>query len=392
MLGMSLFGSGGAASQRDRPISFVMDDPTGEFTASLELVLRPEDLTRQEPSQMSVTQTFGGAWADCWGPAVGTITLAGHTGWRPQADGMDGETRFTALRDIVFANWHKARAAAVQQGSDPSKVHLTYADSLDNITALVAPQAFVLRRSRSRPLLLQYQITLAVLTDDADEFGGDDGGFLGGILDQISAGIKTVRGYISSVQGWVNRNIVTPVRGFLSATSRLYGQVVGLAQQGRGLVTSITGLAIQTARAGANMFRAISQVAALPGFAATQLNQVANTYTNLFCLLRRGFGGGGSFADYGDMFGASNCSSTAGGRPPSPYTAAGTNPLAAVVPPSGPLPVSVTPTAAASITTLAQADVVQQPPTADQIATHVTAVADGLSVSDLALATGASGG
>lgn len=379
---MALYGDA-PTSQRDRPISFILDDPGGQFATSLDLVVRPEGLTRAEPSRLAVIQTLGGAWADCWGEGVGTISLEGTTGWRGGADGLDGEGRFLALRDTVFANWHKARLAQIQAGQDPDAVRLTYADALDNITAIVAPQQFVLRRSKSRPLLLQYQLTLSVLNTDIDALSnGLDGGFLGGILDGITGAIRTIRGYIGQVQGWVNRNLVAPVRGFLAAAARLTGQVVGLARQGSGLIGSVVGVATSVARAGINLFRAAAQVAALPGLAVRQLAGAANTFTQLFCLLKNGLRGGGGYSDWGDLFGASNCSSTAGGRPPSPSTVAGTNPLYDVVPPSGPLPVSITPTAAAGITALANTDVVQQPPTAEQLRQTVTAVSDGLTVAE----------
>ena len=79
------------------------------------LSLRPEDLTRSEPSRLTATQTLGGAWLDSFGPGIGEITLAGHTGWR---GGFlsSGEDAFYKLRNTVFANWHKQRKQAVDDG------------------------------------------------------------------------------------------------------------------------------------------------------------------------------------------------------------------------------------------------------------------------------------
>ena len=70
-------------SQKDRPICFFLrDEDAGTVLGSHTLVLRPEDLTRQAPSRIAITQTLGGGWADVWGGGLQTINISGHTGWR----------------------------------------------------------------------------------------------------------------------------------------------------------------------------------------------------------------------------------------------------------------------------------------------------------------------
>lgn len=143
--------------QKDRLISI----------AGIRLALRPEDLTWSEPSRMAVINTFGGAWIDSFGPGIATITIAGHTGWRGGSDG-DWLARFERLHKEVFAGWHdKTKGAA-----DLTPLAYDFVDGLDERVAKVVPQSFTLRRSRSRPLLVQYNIQLLVIED----LGGGGGG------------------------------------------------------------------------------------------------------------------------------------------------------------------------------------------------------------------------
>lgn len=149
-----------------RPISFTLQNQGGGGTISMDLVIRPEDLNRTEPSRLSTIQTLGGAWADNFGRGIGTVTIAGHTGWG-QGGRPNGLGVFLALHDLVYTRWHAARAAAVDAGRDPDSVKLIFADALDEFVWVVAPQVFTLRRNKSRPLLSQYNIVLTWLADRA---------------------------------------------------------------------------------------------------------------------------------------------------------------------------------------------------------------------------------
>src|SRR3546814_6347174 len=166
-----------------RPISFMLDDLAfGTPPTSVDLAIRPEDLTRGDPSRMDVQQTLGGAWADNFGPGIPTINISGHTGWRRLVGSIgDGEARFQNLKSTVFDQWHLKRRDAVQAGRDPDLVQLVFSDALDGFTVVVAPMNFTLRRSKSRPLLYQYPIPLTVLDQNVNQtsflshIGLDDG-------------------------------------------------------------------------------------------------------------------------------------------------------------------------------------------------------------------------
>ena len=56
--------------------------------AQIGLVIRPEELTRTDPSRINDTRTLGGAWSDNFGEGLSSLTISGHTGWRGMAEGV----------------------------------------------------------------------------------------------------------------------------------------------------------------------------------------------------------------------------------------------------------------------------------------------------------------
>ena len=158
-------------SQKNRPIAFRLTG--GGASVQANLALRPEELSRTEPSQLAVQNTLGGAWADSWDRGISTIRLSGTTGWR-EVGGGGGEAAFANLRSTAFQAWHDRRAALIAGGSDPNAVEMVLSDALDNFAVLVAPKVFTLRRSKQRPLLMMYVIELLVLADlGAPNIGAD---------------------------------------------------------------------------------------------------------------------------------------------------------------------------------------------------------------------------
>lgn len=151
-------------SQKDRPIGFALFGGGQSYVQNL--LIRPEELTKSEPSRLNVQQTLGGAWADDFGRGVATIRISGHLGWRG-SEALAGEDAFRALRNGAFVAWHQGRANQRAAGADPDAVQLFFVDTLDGFTDLVAPKVFTLRRSKTSPLLMRYTMELLVL-DTAD--------------------------------------------------------------------------------------------------------------------------------------------------------------------------------------------------------------------------------
>lgn len=373
----------------DRPITFMLDDSVSGVGPSqaVTLYVRPEDLTHQQPSRVNVVQTLGGgAWADSFGPGVSTITISGHTGWRRGiGQERDGEERFLQLRSTVFDEWHLRRQRAVAASADPSQVKLIFSDALDSIVATVAPMQFVLRRSRSRPLLFQYQIQMAVLQLGT---GGLTGPALPGALsakksalaglglESLAASLAKIRAFANSVRAFIDQNLLAPVRAFLAVTQEIYSEVSNTIDAVIGIPASLLSVARTAALAGANLFRTFAAVAGLPYLVRGELMQVAAAYTNIVCLLRNALSVPDTYMDYSSIYGSSNCSSTAGGRPLSGYL--GSNTFEAVSPAPTPPIVSVSSDSQAALRELSSSDVVLSPMTTSQAAQTAGRISAGI--------------
>ena len=145
----------------ERPISFILT-VDGAPEPRFDFYIRPEDLQWTQTSRTSVQQTLGGAWVDTFGEGIATINISGHTGWRGSVEATGAktwETRFIALNEIVFKKYH----AGVVSAKDPEKVVLEFVDVLDKRAVRVVPGNFILKRNKSRPLLMQYNISLTVV-------------------------------------------------------------------------------------------------------------------------------------------------------------------------------------------------------------------------------------
>jgi hypothetical protein len=373
-----------------RPISFVLDDQsTGAAPVSVSLVIRPEDLTRNDRSRVAVQQTLGGAWADNFGPGVPSITIAGHTGWRRRLvgdDERDGGERFVQLFKHVFTDWHTLRKDAIKNGRDPDLVRMVFADALDGFAALVSIDSFVLRRSKQRPLLSQYQIALTVLSDDIDqlaylEFGSgnlDKQALEAAGLDSLTASINELIAYERDIQDYVDRTLVVPVRDFLGKTARLYQAVSTAISTGDEIAGSMIAVGRMTAAAGINIFRSINAVAEVPSIVRSRMMEVAGAYSNVFCVLRNAVQQQEFYPDYNPLFGSANCSSTSGGRPLSPLS--GVNPFYLYSPNNRELPVQVTENAQVTLETLASADVVLAPPSQASLLGSLSQISNGLAI------------
>ena len=137
-----------------RPITVI--GPGGECTFNI----RPEDLSWTEPVRVNAVQTLGSAWVDAFGPGIAQIVIAGHTGWSGgPSGGPDWEAQFQNLYACAFKDWNDQ----VEASKDPESVKMTFVDTLDSRAAQVVPKTFVLRRNKSRPLLVQYNITFLVV-------------------------------------------------------------------------------------------------------------------------------------------------------------------------------------------------------------------------------------
>jgi hypothetical protein len=126
---------------------------------------------------------------------------------------------------------------------------------------------------------------------------------------------------------------------------------------------------------------AFGALAATPGLTPVQLlplQQMASLFGGCACLINNSFNALPLYATYDALMGASFCSSTAGGPPPSAY-APGDNPWADITPAVTP-PVTVTPAANAAMLKLANGDPLLLVGQNGAIGTQMTTIGSGVQV------------
>jgi hypothetical protein len=346
--------------QTQRQIGFYLAGGAGP-DLSFTFGLRPEDLSQTEPMRLTVQQTLGGAWADAFDRGVASITLSGTTGWRGTST-QSGEDMFQYLRSTVFQAWADNRTQAISAGQDPSSVQLFLTDSLDSICALVAPKAFTLHRSKSSPLMMRYNIQLIVLADASEPQVDDDP-----ILDALSDPTR----WIAAVVNLQNIMILIPrflvqaaaalgsafaiVTTFVNTGLALVGTIVAVAQDTAGqfvlAADALLSTGILFAQAAAAGFSILADDATLLIEQVLPLQALASVFTDIVCTCENGFNLVGVIATLDGFRGASNCSSTGGGDPASPFTLQDVTPFAYAIPSAAPL-VQVTAGAALAMAAL----------------------------------------
>lgn len=376
----------------ERPISFVLHDTAANTPPrEVKLVIRPEDLTINWPSRLLAHQTLGGGWVDDFGAGIPTLTLSGHTGWRPdKAGGPDGMERFSELHKAVFVEWHRLRAEAIKAGIAPDKVKLIFADKLDDITWVVAPTSFVLRRNKTRPLLSQYNIALTYVSADVTSAdfpapaASSDPGAMATAKKSLQSSISKIQKFTAAIQGKI-ASVLGPIRdqvkSFLNKTAAVLSAVKSAAGAVTGLITgaagALIGIARDMAQAARNVMGVVSAIAGIPSKIKAAFMEVKSALHNAFCVMKNAFKVQRTLTDYSDMYGASTCSSTAGGSPLSKYSEAGINSFYDVAK-TTPSPATVSPAAAASLAALKNIDPVTSMPAIADLKAPIEAVSGGV--------------
>lgn len=378
-----------------RPLSFVLDNG-GSLGDPVLLPVRPEDLSRNEPSRVTVHQTLGRGpigWADDFGEGLPSVTISGHTGWRQiGGTGLDGVQSFLALNNLVVHELPAAKQAAINSGRDPAGVKLIFVDLLDHFTwSVVAPQ-FVLRRSKSRPLLFQYNITLQAIDTAIDSpFVSlpNLGGILAGqealartvgMVESFFASIETLSAKALSAISPALAPIAATVKEFVRKSNAVFAAANRAVDAASGVFTSaanaVVGIAGDLAKVGANVFNTFNKVANLPQQVKAELGRVAAAYNELMCLFANSLRSRGTYEEFSGLYGASNCSSTTGGKPASQY--ANQNVFALTNPPQNTAILNTQ--AAASVSTLARMDPVLAPMPPAELGRHLTNVVTGIAL------------
>lgn len=385
-----------------RPIGFMLDDGVTGTLKQHSMVVRPEDLTRTETSRVSVQQTLdpgNPAWVDNFGPGLPTINISGHTGWRYVEGQGDGMEQFEKLNQIAFVEWHQRRQRAINWGMDPDLVKLIFADALDDFTWVVVPQNFTLRRSRSRPLLMQYQISLQVVSTDVDvpplqpavppaKPGGSSNDLLADLgLESLADVLANITSLAADIADFVSGTIGALAKGFLELTAKILGVVKRIIGTIKGAIDTVTGafldVAVDIMKAGRNLFIAAQSVMSFPDYVKHRFMQVSSAFNAAYCIMKNAFKKRKFYASYGDWYGASTCSSTAGGSPLSPLR--NINPFT-LLKSNDAAPFYVSSSAAIAISSAAAMDPVLAPSSYSSTTMMMSDITSGVGVNEVAYA------
>lgn len=359
-----------------KPIAFTLQT-ANSLNTPVTLKIRPEDLTRTENQRVTTTQTMGRGiigWTDHFGEGLPTLNISGHTGWRTaQGSGEDGAQAFNTLNKLIMEDYPQAIQTAIDQGQDPNSIRLLFVDMLDDFSWVVVPQQFVLRRSKSRPLLFQYTMQFQCISTDLENplmilpFSGS----LFSGLKALNNVISTIEGVGSTIEGWIHTAvtikdaalapIAKTVRLFNESANRIFRTVNGVISTGKNAVNStansLINIAHDFAKVGMNIHRTIAAIENVPQDVKHSIMRVSGAYSEAFCIFNNSLKPRKIYQNYDGLFGASNCSSTSGGNAPSAY--ANTNAFALLNDKES--PVSLTADARASISELGNADPILVP-------------------------------
>ena len=173
------------------------------------------------------------------------------------------------------------------------------------------------------------------------------------------------------------------VQKFVTTSSQIFGAVtstISAVKNGIGqTVNNLVGIAKGIAQTGINIFRTVAAIKSLPGYLKHSLAQVAAAYTEAFCILRNSLRPRNTYDDYTGLYGASNCSSTTGGRPASAYVSS--NAFALMQPEAQ--PVDISPRAVSSMSSLNRYDPALAPVPIQTMGRYVTDINNGITINVL---------
>jgi hypothetical protein len=179
-------------------------------------------------------------------------------------------------------------------------------------------------------------------------------------IDKINAFASDIKGDVAAVLG----PLKSGVGQVLSLTSEALTSVQKLAAAGNNVVSSALSPVLEIAQSltsvSTNVMGIVATTKALPLAVKLDVLEVKSALNNARCLMSNAIKGDVVLPDYTSLYGASNCSSTSGGRPASPY--ADTNVFPQLFPAQA-SPVSMSAQAEAAVQTLAKVDVLAPPAT-----------------------------
>jgi hypothetical protein len=307
-------------SQKHRPVGFAIVEANKPLGVPLLLPVRPEELTLTEPYRVTPHQTLGGAYVDVFGRGLGQLTIAGSTGWR------GGEEAFVLVRTL-FELWARLREARVAEEKSPDDIELWYLDTLNLRSLKIVPNAFTLQRSVRQPLLCRFHIQCTVIGDlfaQVETTTLKTASDVGNTLVALSSGIAQMQDAAVELETYTHSiGTFAPAGASLARTqTRVVSQVTSDIET-NGAISSDTAatyqLAVDLAAAGRTLYVAAAAAppvsgTTLPIGAKHTLARLIGGFTSFWCALKGVQPQLTTTFTPVPLFGASNCSSTSGGR------------------------------------------------------------------------------
>lgn len=339
--------------QETKRITFLLIDKEGTnifpggVIARHTLKINPEDYTLDWPSRSAVVQTLGGAVIDDFGLGLPIISIRGTTGWgrRSEVDPVDGFSSFQDLFSNIYRAYHEIRGTVRDEGRNPDAITLLVIDEVnfgesDKVkTSLPVFSChftnFRLSRSKSRPLLFQYDLTLTVVDTDANEkttaaqdeiaaslrqLEGRDADKIGLLLDAFASNKAKIADLPNSAGLSVGNitvgDIANTIRnGYDAATKVLQniedikGGVTSAVQNVTSQIARVQGAIVKVTRAVQENFL-LNQTAEVVG----EINRLLESAYTLQCALKR-VSFGSPLPRITALNGAGTCSSSVGTAP-----------------------------------------------------------------------------
>jgi len=310
-------------------IGFVFHNTNGSVPPSeMLLPVKPEDLARQDTSRLTVHHTLGGAFADNFGKGFPSLQISGHTGWGTGKN-PNGWEFFIKLHKFIYLNWHAERKRETDKQGDPDKVKLILNNDLDGFIWVVAPMSFTLKRSIANPLLVYYQINLLWLDDylhapDFLKLPEATTLLLG--LDSMDLSLNRLDDFKTVVANDIYSNFteLTPdMLGVMDLATSLNREVQSLIQTGSGALSELTtplyNATSSLTLAAHNILDTVGSVYGIAQQTKSELMFAKSQLMNLYCILNNVLKPPKDLLNFDQLFGASLCSSTAGGSPVSTF-------------------------------------------------------------------------
>jgi hypothetical protein len=177
-----------------KPYTVRRNGQSVRFSGGLTLFVNPQDVNKEQPARNTVMQTPHGHWVDSFGAGLPRWNVRGVTGWRARLweEGesgpgslLDGYLAFHALNDLIQTYFDENRARTIQavtSGTPQPLLRLYFRDHADDDYWIVEPDGGpTKRRTKDRPLWIEYELRLTGLEDLRTKRPGEDDAIGGGL-------------------------------------------------------------------------------------------------------------------------------------------------------------------------------------------------------------------